>query len=349
MGGLNARGLTTACHGSSARQFGSFPTSGTSSPSEETLDLARRQSQEGAPRSDGRMPDRPEVLEEPGVDGEVDGVAAGRRAKLVVDRERLRLDRRFLDPESLPDLLEGEVVGQEARTRSSATVRPVAPRRRLGARVAKVAWSASTSAGRTPRSGRSRSTSRACVTRRSRRLGRRPPGGRGRTREGTGRLRRGPPRTGVVAGPSRERARDAPRRYHRGGSSIRCGPRETGRSRGTPRPVGAGSIASLSATRAAAASQAPRSAATRARCPSTQYQIATSPDDRAATIASAKAASAPARSPIVRRAKANLPEREVPPGAIVPFELDRPGGIRQRIVGALAGHGGSEHRPPGLE
>ena len=44
-----------------------------------------------------------------------------------------------------------------------------------------------------------------------------------------------------------------------------------------------------------------------------------------------------------------LPEREVPPGADVPLELNRPGCIRERILGALAGHGGSEHRPPGLE
>ena len=44
-----------------------------------------------------------------------------------------------------------------------------------------------------------------------------------------------------------------------------------------------------------------------------------------------------------------LPEREVPPGAGVPLELNRPGRIRERILGALAGHGGPEHRAAGLE
>ena len=33
----------------------------------------------------------------------------------------------------------------------------------------------------------------------------------------------------------------------------------------------------------------------------------------------------------------------------VPLELNRPGGVRQRVVGALPDHGGPEHRPPGLE
>ena len=44
-----------------------------------------------------------------------------------------------------------------------------------------------------------------------------------------------------------------------------------------------------------------------------------------------------------------LPQREVPPRAIVPFELDRSGGVRQRVVCPPANHAGSEHRPPGLE
>ena len=45
----------------------------------------------------------------------------------------------------------------------------------------------------------------------------------------------------------------------------------------------------------------------------------------------------------------HLPQREVPPRAIVPFQLDRSSGICQRVVGAMANHAGSEHGPAGLE
>ena len=34
---------------------------------------------------------------------------------------------------------------------------------------------------------------------------------------------------------------------------------------------------------------------------------------------------------------------------LVPFELDRSSGVRQRVVRPSANHAGSEHRPPGLE
>ena len=44
-----------------------------------------------------------------------------------------------------------------------------------------------------------------------------------------------------------------------------------------------------------------------------------------------------------------LPEREVSPRAVVPFELDRSSGVHQRVVCPPAGHAGAEHRTPGLE
>ena len=116
-----------------------------------------------------------------------------------------------------------------------------------------------------------------------------------------------------------------------------------------PSTGGAGSIASLSSMRAAAASHAPRSAATRARCPRTQYRIASwlrcsgsvDPVGEGRVGAGLVAHREPRDG--------QLPEREVPPRAEVPLELNRPGCICQGVVRAPAGHGGPEHRPPGLE
>ena len=115
-----------------------------------------------------------------------------------------------------------------------------------------------------------------------------------------------------------------------------------------PSICGAGSIASLSAIRAAAASQAPCSAATRARCPSTQYKTRevarrSGRDDRVGQgcVCARHIADREAR-------EGQLPQREVPPRAIVPFELDRSSGVRQRVVRPTANHarlGASPARP----
>ena len=228
-------------------------------------------------------------------------------------------------------------------------MRLVAPPPRPGARAARVARSASTSAGRTPRSGRSRITSLRLRDEGARagRVVDRDVGagereeeldgpGRGRGSQEWSQARRASElatRPGDVPAVDHQPDADGARRDAREVPvDLRC--------RGDRVALldeGSGGIPG-----------APFGGHERAvpehAVPDRDVARRSGSDDR---VGQGRVGAGPIADREARDGQ--LPEREVPPRAVVPLELDRSGGVRQRVVRAPADHAGSEHRPPGLE
>ena len=213
------------------------------------------------------------------------------------------------------------------------------------------ARSASTSPGRTPRSGRRRITPRACASEgpcagwiADREMG---PGER---RAATRRRAPGTRPSAPVAGSSAwARSRRAPAMSPRWMATLIRAAR-AGRGRDVPLEVRREprSRRSPRRTRRRRPSRR-RSMASRARCPSRQWQSPVLPVRAAAATASARAASAPSRSPFVRRASASSQRAKSRQGLPAASSSTARVGVRQRVVRAQTDHRSPQHRSPGFE